>query len=267
VAASAELIVVPGAGAGAGGNPALVATLDVVVGATAVVVAGTLGTASAVGRSASVVVMPVTRLVLRPPLVPLSWQPATWLVAAGRRGANQREAASRELARLLDAVVPYVLVEVLRRIDLTSTVQNNVDIDALVAGVDLDAAVSQVDIQAVIERLDLTEIVLDQVDLNAVVAGVDLNAAVAGVDLDAVAARLDVDAVINRVDLVRIAQDVISEIDLPEIIRGSTGSLASGTVRGVRMQGIAADEAVGRVVDRVLLRRGRRSNQAPEISS
>jgi hypothetical protein len=39
--------------------------------------------------------------------------------------------------------------------------------------------------------------------------------------------------------------------------------MASDTVRGVRMQGINADEAVGRAVDRLLLRRGRRATEAP----
>jgi hypothetical protein len=38
-------------------------------------------------------------------------------------------------------------------------------------------------------------------------------------------------------------------------------------VRGVRMQGIVADEAVGRAVDRFLLRRGRRSTKAPAARS
>ena len=39
--------------------------------------------------------------------------------------------------------------------------------------------------------------------------------------------------------------------------------MASDTVRGVRMQGINADEAVGRAVDRLLLRRGRRATEVP----
>jgi hypothetical protein len=275
VAASAELIAVPGGRAGSGGSGAVVTTLDAVVGATSAVVGGTLGTAAAVGRGASVIAAPVAHFVLRPPLLAPQFQPGTWLVAVARRGADQRGAASRELDRLLDVVVPYVLVEVLRRVDLTATVQRYVDIDALVSGVDLDAVAARLDVdavaarlnvEAVIERLDLTEIVRERVDIDALVAGVDLDAVAARLDVDAVAGRLNIDSVIDRIDLVHIAQDVISAIDLPEIIRQSTGSLASGTVRGVRMQGIAADEAVGRAVDRVLLRRGRRANRAPEIS-
>jgi hypothetical protein len=92
--------------------------------------------------------------------------------------------------------------------------------------------------------MNLTDVVLQRVDLNRIVAAVNI------------------DAVIDRIDLVGIAQEVIDEIDLPEIIRESTGSMASETVRGVRMQGIAGDEALGRVVDRILLRRRERKTQA-----
>ena len=38
--------------------------------------------------------------------------------------------------------------------------------------------------------------------------------------------------------------------------------MASETVRGVRMQGITADEAVGRAVDRFRLRRSRRCRRS-----
>jgi hypothetical protein len=72
-----------------------------------------------------------------------------------------------------------------------------------------------------------------------------------------------VNAVLARIDLVGIAEEVIDAVDLPEIIRESTGSMASETVRGARMQGIHADEAVGRAVDRILLRRGRRHPGGP----
>ncbi|MEO8328772.1 MAG: hypothetical protein ABI586_02090, partial [Candidatus Nanopelagicales bacterium] len=61
----------------------------------------------------------------------------------------------------------------------------------------------------------------------------------------------------ERMDLMALATYVIEGIDLPEIIRESTGSVASETVRSVRMQSVGADEAVQRFVDRVLVwRRG-----------
>lgn len=63
--------------------------------------------------------------------------------------------------------------------------------------------------------------------------------------------------VLKRIDMASLAEGVIAEVDLAEMIRQSTGSVASETVRGVRMQGISGDEAVGRVVARLRLRRSR----------
>ena len=65
--------------------------------------------------------------------------------------------------------------------------------------------------------------------------------------------------VMKRIDVA----GVIAEVDLAEIIRQSSGSVASDTVRGVRMQGISGDQAVGRVVARLKLRRGRKD---PEMT-
>jgi uncharacterized protein YjbI with pentapeptide repeats len=149
-------------------------------------------------------------------------------------------------------------------VDLTAVVLQRVDLDALVTAVldrvDLTAVVLQrVDLDAlvtaVLDRVDLTAVVLQRVDLDALVTAVldrvDLTAVVLQrVDLDAL-----VNAVIAHVDLIGLAEEVIDGVDLPEIIRESTGSMASDAVRGARLQGIAADEAVGRAVDRLLLRR------------
>jgi len=85
----------------------------------------------------------------------------------------------------------------------------------------------------------------------------------ARIDLDAVTQQIDIDAIISRIDLVGLAEEVIEGIDLPQIIRESTGTVASEVVRGVRMQSIDADEAVARVVDRLFLRRRRRATDAP----
>jgi hypothetical protein len=241
--------------------------VDVAVGASASAVA----VAGAVTRRISVVARPVVGLALRPPMVSSQYQPATLLTGLMRRGGRRREEVLHELSALLDVLVPLVVRELLRRVDLTETVKRYVDLDLLVAGVDLDAAVSRVDVDAVarhldldavVDRLDLTRIVRENVDLDGLVATVDLDAAAARLDIDAVARRLDMDAVIERIDLVGLAEDVIAQVDLPEIIREATGSVASDTVRGVRMQGISGDEAVTRAVDRLLLRRGRRGTTA-----
>ena len=101
-------------------------------------------------------------------------------------------------------------------------------------------------VEAMLDELDLTEIVKNRVDLDAVAREIDV---------DAVAARLDLAALIDRIDLIGLARYVIEGVDLPEIVRDSTGSMASEGVRTVRMQTINADERVSRVVDRLLPRR------------
>jgi hypothetical protein len=157
----------------------------------------------------------------------------------------------------------------------------------VVGRVDLDQIIARLDIEAVLDRMDLTQTVVDRVDLDVVVsralAGLDeesLAALLEKVDVNSIARRLDIDAVLDRmdltttvlkrVDLVRVvdavldqmdlialANEIIEGVDLPEIIRDSTGSMASETVKGVRMQGIGADQAVDRAIDRLLLRRAR----------
>ena len=58
----------------------------------------------------------------------------------------------------------------------------------------------------------------------------------------------------ENVDVVALAEEVIAEIDLPEIIRDSTGAMASDTLLGVRMHSISGDDAIARAVDRLRLR-------------
>ena len=84
-----------------------------------------------------------------------------------------------------------------------------------------------------------------------------INEAIAVVDLNAIIARLDLEAAISRVDLARLTTELIAEIDLPEIIRDSTGAVASETLRGVRMQSHSGDDAIARAVARLRLRRQR----------
>jgi hypothetical protein len=84
---------------------------------------------------------------------------------------------------------------------------------------------------------------------------VDIDALVADVDIDAIAARIDVEAIIARIDLGALAEEVIATVDLPGIIRQSSGAMTSESVRGARMHAIEADRAVERLVDRF---RGRR---------
>jgi hypothetical protein len=156
-------------------------------------------------------VRPVVRLALRPPVVPARWQAPQVTAELRTKGGRLREDLVSTGGMLLDRLVPLLLEQVLRRVDVTEVVVTRVDLDAVAAGLDVDA----------------------------------------------VAARLDVDAVVGRVDLAAIAMQVIEAVDLPEVIRESSGAMASDTVREARMRGIAGDQAIGRVRDRLLPHRDR----------
>src|SRR5215472_13767424 len=71
--------------------------------------------------------------------------------------------------------------------------------------------------------------------------------------VEGVVARIDFEAVVDR--------QVVDDMDLPDLIRDSTGTMASEGVVGLRMQGIEADERVSKIVDKVLLRRNARKTQ------
>ncbi len=143
-------------------------------------------TVSVVGRPLGLLAKPVAYVVLRPPLVPRGLQPATWLHRVARRGAVYRVEARNDLDAMLDLLLPRLLSEMMRHVDVTELLQENVDV-------------------------------------------------------------------------VNLAQEVIAEIDLPEIIRDSTGAMASETLLGVRMQSISWDDAIARATDRFRLRRARRT--------
>ena len=236
--------------------PPVDVALDVALG-VAEVTSHTLSAARVVAGRLRARTRPLVGVALRPPMVSERLQPATWFSEAARRGAASRGRLVTKAGDVLDAAIPTVVAAVLRSLDLTRIVTEYVDLDRIVEEVDLDAAVRRVDLDAIAMRLDV-DAVIDRLDLTEIVRrGVDVDAVVATVDLDAAAARLDVDAVIDRVDLVGLAREVIAAIDLPEIIRESTGSMASETLRGVRMQSISGDDAIARVVERVRLRRAR----------
>jgi hypothetical protein len=201
-----------------------------------------------------------------------------------QRGRAVRAARAARLDALSRLLVPRAVDLVLDRIDLTALVLERVDLSRLLAAapvqevvdrVDVDDVAARLDLAAVLDRLDLTALVLERVDLSRLLAAapvaevverVDVDAVAARGDVDAVAARLDVEAFLDRLDLAGIAREVVEEIDLPEIIRESTGAMASETVRSVRMQGIGADERVSAVVDRLLARRGRRRGEVPAVA-
>ena len=180
----------------------------------------------------------------------------------------------RALAGMADRVVPGVARAVLARLDVPALVREFVDldrlaavldVDAVVARVDLDALAARLDLDAAVERVDIARI-LDRVDLDALAARLDLDAAVDRVDLDRAVDRVDVDRVLARTDLAGLARYVVQEIDLPGLLRASSGSVSSEMVRSVRDQGADADKAVERVVDRWLHRHGRRAGRADGVT-
>lgn len=273
-------------------------TVPAAVDAAVGVAAAATSAAASVTRLFARAAAPVGRLVMHPPLLKESLHPARVVEAFADRGHLARTSANADLNQIIAAVVPPVVEEVLDSLDLTALVQERVDIDALVSTVDIaavvdrmdiDAIVSQVDIDGMLRQVDIDAIVskvdidaiMRQVDIDAIARQVDVDAIVSQVDIDAIAkridmdaiaeridvdaivSRVDVDAIVRRLDLVALAEEVVNGIDLPEIIRESTGSMASDVVRDARMQGIDADVAIARVVDRIIRRRRARLTDAP----
>jgi hypothetical protein len=100
-------------------------------------------------------------------------------------------------------------------------------------------------VNSALDSLDLTQLVIDRVDIDAIVA------------------EADIDSVIDRVPIIPLANYVIDEIDLPQIIRDSTSGIAGDAMNTVRRQGIGADRLVSRIGDKVVFRRKARRVDAP----
>jgi hypothetical protein len=255
---------------------AMPAAVDAAVGVAAAATNAAVSVTRLFARAAA----PVGRLVMHPPLVNERLHPARVVEAFAERGYLARTSANTDLNRIIAAVVPPVVEEVLDSLNLTALVQERIDIDALVSTVDIAAVVDRMDIDAIVRQVDVDGM-LRQVDIDAIVSKVDIDAIVRQVDIDAIAKRIDVDAIVERIDvdaivsrvdvdaivrrldLVALAEEVVNGIDLPEIIRESTGSMASDVVRDARMQSIDADVAIARIVDRIIRRRRARLTDAP----
>lgn len=232
--------------------PALTSDVRLAVDVVLGIVGASAGAGLTVARTATGSPLLRSAVGWRAPLVPARLQPTTVLAGLARRGARHRAWARQGAERLLNQWTPVVAELVVSRLDLTDIVTRHVELDDVVREVDIEAVIARIDLDAVVKTIDL----------DAAVAGVDLNAAVEGVDIDAIAARLDLDAVMERIDIVAMVEEVITAIDLPAIIRDSTGSMASETVRSARMTGISADEAISRSLERHLFRRRRPSTAA-----
>ncbi|QBJ95863.1 hypothetical protein ERC79_07680 [Rhodococcus sp. ABRD24] len=172
------------------------------------------------------------------------------LAALESRGAETLRAADALTDRLLHAVLRRVVAAALTEVDITAVVRDHVDLDTIAEGIDIERIVDRVDVDAIAARVDIAPI-LDRVDVNDIAARVDIEQIIDRVDVDAIAAKVDVDAVIERVDLVDLSNSVIEGVDLPRIIRESTGSISTEAVRGARSQGMQADDAVAGFVGRL----------------
>jgi len=102
--------------------------------------------------------------------------------------------------------------------------------------------------------------------IEAILARVDVNALVGSVDLDAVLARVDFDALLTRLDLPALINEVLSEIQLGDLIQESTSGIATDARDAVRLQAHSADDLLARVVDRILFRRRPRDLMTPNFA-
>jgi hypothetical protein len=198
----------------------------------------------------------------------LRFAPPDVLAELTERGRSGRAELEQRVGGLLRLVIRQVVAAVVETVDLTELVCRHIDLDVIAAGIDLDAAAARLDLDAAAARLDLDAAVA-RVDLDAVVRRLDLDDVAKHIDLDALAARIDPDpvvarvdleAAIARVDLAGLAREVIDAIDLPEIVRNSTGTLTSDTIRTVRREAMQADEVVAGLFDRLLRRQVQRAS-------
>jgi hypothetical protein len=189
-----------------------------------------------------------------------------WATRGLAEQRRTREAAVKAIRALIAALVAAVLDQ----IDLDEVVAR-VDLDQVVARMDLDRIVDRINPNQIATRIDLDEIVdrvdvdaiAKRIDLDAIVRRIDLDAIVARIDLDAIVASVDIDAILARVDLPGLTEQVIDEVDLGEIIRESSSTMASETVDALRVQGMRVDGLVSRIVDRMLQRDGQRQTGPP----
>ena len=111
-------------------------------------------------------------------------------------------------------------------------------------------------VNGVVRELDIDAIV-SQVDIDALLERVDIDAIVQRVDIGAILDQVDIDAIVKRVDL----QALVADLGIEDIVRQSTGVLASDSVKLVRVRTMNGDVLLGRFVDRLL----RRPSRYPEL--
>src|SRR5262249_43196831 len=84
---------------------------------------------------------------------------------------------------------------------------------------------------------------------------------------NAILERVDMDALLARLDLPTLINNVLSEIELGDLIQESTSNIATDARDVVRMQAHSADDLLARVVDRILFRRRARDLMTPTFAT
>ena len=212
---------------------------------------------------------------LRPPPVPGGRVDMPWLLAAAalglaveaqRRSLNAAGAVAgrlggplRVLARPAVAVARGSLAVAGHHLNLDGWVALGLAEQRRAQAVAVKAARAMIAalVTAVLDEIDLDQVV-SRVDLERIVARIDVDDIARRIDLNAVVGRVDLDAIVARIDVPGLTEQVIDEVDLGEIIRESSSTMASETVDALRVQGMRVDGLVSRIVDRVLLRDGQR---------
>jgi hypothetical protein len=99
--------------------------------------------------------------------------------------------------------------------------------------------------------------------LERVVALVPIEAILARVDVNAIVSQVDVGALMGRMDLGNLITDVLSQIELGDLIHDSTSSIAGDVRDGVRVDVMRADGGLAHLVDRILRRQRERDLVVP----
>jgi len=137
---------------------------------------------------------------MHPPILNERLHPARVVDALAHRGREARTSTDGDLNRIIAAVVPPVVNQVLDSLDLTALVRERVDIDMLVSAVDIAAIVDRLDIDAIVRQVGI-DAIAKRIDLDAIVERIDIDAVVSRIDLDAIVDRVDLDAIVDRVDV------------------------------------------------------------------
>ena len=176
-------------------------------------------------------------------------------VLDGRWKASQAEMV-QAATTFLGVLVPEIARGLADQVDITALVRERIDVNAIVEDVDIDGILDRVDLDAVIDRIDIDAIV-GRVDMERLARSFPVETIVDRVDVDRVIARTDLVSIVDRLDLSAIAEEVIDDVDLPRLIRESSGAMANETVQTARVQGMNADRLVARVIDKVIRREAR----------